>query len=245
MLLIVAGTFVATFVIVCMIAYVLLSRRSIDPHSRNERRSAAARLARRREAGVRPDGDIKLALHKAIRVIEWFQHGSSANQTPSPALPPSASDVPASRVKIVLLVCTILVLAIAAFFAVIAVFLRLGNRFVEPLIGYAFDLLLPYLLVPEGTLFLAGVVLLVGLPLSRRFRRPDWFCGGIVAIAVALATFWPMQYFAASVELGFREYNVFLHGLALFISLTVLTGGLEAIRRASNTPEDDSWEFLR
>jgi hypothetical protein len=248
MLLIVAGTFVATFLIVCVIAYVLLAGRRVDSktasHSRYEDRQPAARIVRRRTASARPDEDVKIALHKAIRIIQWFQHGSGAKQAPSTARPPSAHHVPASRVKVVLLVCAILVLAAAAFFAVIAVFLQLGNRFLEPVIGYAFDLLLPYLLVPEGTLFLAGAVLLLGLPLSRRFRRPDWFCGGVVAIAVALATFWPMQYFAASVELGFREYNVLLHGLALFISLTVFAGGLEAMRRASNTPEDDSWEFL-
>jgi hypothetical protein len=249
MLLIVAGTFVATFLIVCVIAYVLLSRRSVDPnrasHSRSEAGNVSARMSRRREAGARPDDDVKLALHKVTRIIEWFQHGSGANQAPSNALPPSAHGVPGSRVKVVLLVCAMLVLAVAAFYAVIAVFLQLGNWFLEPVIGYAFDLILPFLLVPEGTLFLAGVVLILGLPLSRRFRRPDRFCAGVVAIALALATFWPMQHVAASVELGFREYNVILHGLALFISLSLLTGGLEAIRRACNTPKDDSWEFLR
>jgi len=33
--------------------------------------------------------------------------------------------------------------------------------------------------------------------------------------------------------------------LALFISVCVVMGGMGYIRTADNTPEDDSWEFLR
>jgi hypothetical protein len=67
---------------------------------------------------------------------------------------------------------------------------------------------------------------------------------GVVLVAVAFATLWPLQFLAASFDLPFWEYNAFLHGLALFISLCLLSGGLETMRRASNTPAADSWEFL-
>jgi high-affinity Fe2+/Pb2+ permease len=63
-------------------------------------------------------------------------------------------------------------------------------------------------------------------------------------MALAVATFWPLQFVAGSLQLGHQEYNMFLHGLAFFISACLFTGGLEAMRRANNTPQADSWEFL-
>ena len=91
---------------------------------------------------------------------------------------------------------------------------------------------------------MAALIVVVALPLARGYRRPARFRAGVIAIALALATFWPLQYLAANLELGYREYNMFLHGLAFFISICLLTGGVEGIRRASNSPEDDSWEWL-
>ena len=90
---------------------------------------------------------------------------------------------------------------------------------------------------------LAAVILAIGLPLVRRFRRPERFRTGIVLTALAFATFWPLQYLAGSFDLPFWEYKAILHGLAFFTSVCLLSGGLETMRRASNTPHDDSWEF--
>jgi hypothetical protein len=92
---------------------------------------------------------------------------------------------------------------------------------------------------------LAVAILAIGLPLARRFRRPGRFRTGVVVLALAFATFWPLQYLAASFDLPFWEYEAVLHGLAFFISLCLFSGGLETMRRASNTPQDDSWEFWR
>ena len=103
---------------------------------------------------------------------------------------------------------------------------------------------IPLLLRPEGPVAVAALIVVVALPLARGYRRPARFRAGVIAIALALATFWPLQYLAANLELGYREYNLFLHGLAFFVSICVLTGGIEGIRRASNSPEDDSWEWL-
>ena len=103
---------------------------------------------------------------------------------------------------------------------------------------------MPLLLRPESPLAVAVLIVVVALPLAGGYRRPARFRAGVIAIALALATFWPLQYLAAHLELGYREYNIFLHGLAFFISICLLTGGVEGIRRASNSPKDDSWEWL-
>lgn len=100
-----------------------------------------------------------------------------------------------------------------------------------------------WLLRPDAMSLLGGALLL-GLPLARRFCRPQRFRIGIFVLAVAFMTFWPMQYAAAGVALPFWELNAALHLLGFFISGALLSGGLETIRRARNTPRDDSWEFL-
>jgi hypothetical protein len=110
----------------------------------------------------------------------------------------------------------------------------------EPVVGP----LIPLLFLPEVPVAVGALIVVVALPLARRYRTPARFRAGVIAIALALATFWPLQYLAAHLELGYREYNMFLHGLALFISICLLTGGIEGIRRASNSPADDSWEWL-
>ena len=46
------------------------------------------------------------------------------------------------------------------------------------------------------------------------------------------------------IELPFPEWSVAFHLPSGFISICLLTGGLEAIWTANNAPEGDSWEFL-
>ena len=104
--------------------------------------------------------------------------------------------------------------------------------------------LAPSLLSPAGLGILGLLILAIGLPRTRRFRRPTWFRGGVVALAAAFGTFWPLQFLAARAELPFPAWSVALHLLGAFISVCLLTGGLEAIRMANYTPEADSWEFL-
>jgi hypothetical protein len=103
----------------------------------------------------------------------------------------------------------------------------------------------PLIFRPEVPLVAGALVLAVALPRARRYRRPARFRTGIIAIALALATFWPLQYVAAALDLGYPEYNMVLHGLGFFVSICLLTGGIEGVRRANDSPGQDSWEFLR
>ena len=103
----------------------------------------------------------------------------------------------------------------------------------------------PSLITPAGLGILGLLILAIGLPRAGKRLRPARFRGGVVALAAAFGTFWPLQFLAARVELPFPEWSVALHLLSAFISICLLTGGLEAIRMTNNTPQGDSWEFLK
>jgi hypothetical protein len=222
-LLIVAGTFVATFLIVCATAYFLLRRRKF--HS---------------DDAARP-----LTIGEKIAfTAQWLRHLTGADAATPHAPPPNTGGSPGIGVK-VLLACVMIVVAVAVFLAVIAVALRLGNWVLEPAIGWVFQLIFPLLLTLEGSLIVAAGIIVLGLPLAKRFRRPERFRHGVLVLALAPATLWPLQYLAGSVDLGFREFTALLRVAGFFISATLFAAGLETMRRATNTPEDDSWEFLR
>ena len=97
--------------------------------------------------------------------------------------------------------------------------------------------LAPSLVTPAGLGILGLLILAIGLPRAGKCRRPGRCRGGVVALAAAVGTFWPLQFLAARVELPFPEWSVALHLLSAFVSICLLTGGLEAIRMANNTPE--------
>jgi len=65
----------------------------------------------------------------------------------------------------------------------------------------------------------------------------------VVLVAIALATFWPLQDVAGRLNFQFWDWETALHGAVGFLSMCLLSGGLEMMRRANNTPVDDSWEF--
>jgi hypothetical protein len=113
-----------------------------------------------------------------------------------------------------------------------------------PLLDPVASWLAPLLLSPTGLMILGLIILAVGLPRAGRFRRPGRFRGGIIALALAFTTFWPLQFLVSRIEVPFWEFKMALHLFGGFISICMLTGGLEAIRMANNTPRDDSWEFL-
>ena len=199
------------------------------------------------------DDDVRqLALQgKRVRAIQLLRErtGADFNQANAAvnALLPKAHRGPARGMPLWLLgailfavvLTTIIVLVFAVNHLVPLVF-----RPVAVLLEPVTRPVIPLLLLPEVPLVVGAVIVVVTLPRARRYRRPARFRAGIIAIALALATFWPLQYLAANLELGYREYNMFLHGLAFFVSICLLTGGIEGIRRANNSPEDDSWEFL-
>ena len=97
----------------------------------------------------------------------------------------------------------------------------------------------PVLLTAVGV-----VILAFGLPRAPRFPRPSRFRNGTIAVAAALMTFWPLQYLATRIAAAAPDFQLVFHGLGAFVSVCLLTGGMESMRMAKNTPRDDSWEFL-
>ena len=97
---------------------------------------------------------------------------------------------------------------------------------------------------PELWTAAGALVAIIGFPFANRFRRPTRFRSGVLAIAVGLIAFWPLQGLVGLYEFPYWEYAAFVHGVAAFVSLCLVSGGLEAIRRSSDTPEQDTWEFL-
>jgi hypothetical protein len=159
------------------------------------------------------------------------------------ASPPPRSGPPGAGVR-VLLAIAFLAVVVGVTWAVIAGALQVLAWLEKPVLDPIFNVLARLFLHPVGAEVLAGVVLVIGLRLAPRFRRPDRFRTGVGLIALALATFWPFQYAVSRFDLPFWEYEAFLHGIAFFVSACLFTGGFESIRRATNTPRDDSWEFL-
>jgi hypothetical protein len=221
MTLLVAGAFVGTFLVVCLIASLLLSKRGADPKPAATRRQAGATGARI-GYGPRPAAD-------APTTRRGRAHFLGAGRMTLGALPVLAALV--VTLSVVLGVIYGLVTAISHLDMLVFLFRGV------PAVPGRFQWAIPPVL--------AAAILAIGLPLARRFRRPERFRTGVVLVALGVATFWPMQYLAASFDLPFWEYEAVLHGLAFFISMCLLSGGLETMRRASNTAHDDSWEFWR
>ena len=195
------------------------------------------------------DDDVRqLALQgKTVRAIQLLRErtGADFNQAHAAvnALLPSAHRLRAAGgggVSWLLIGAVILAVAMATLVAIVAAIGQIEAWFLQP-VSWA---LLTLLVRPVTSLLLAGAILVFGLRLARRFRQPSRFRWGVIAVALAVSTFWPLQFVASSLQLGHTEYNMFLHGLAFFISACLFTGGLEAMRRANNTPQADSWEFL-
>lgn len=220
MTLLLAGTFLGTFLVVCVLAYLLFSKRDTDPKRAPTRRWAGATPARV-GYGPRPAADV-----------------SDNTKKPGPR-PPGAGRMTCLGVLPALVVTLGVVLGVI--YGAVTAINHLDRLFFlfrgVPAVPLRFHWAIPQVL--------AAATLAIGLPLVRRFRRPERFRTGVVLTALAFATFWPLQYLAGRFDLPFWEYEALLHGLALLISVCLLSGGLETMRRASNTPHDDSWEFWR
>jgi hypothetical protein len=88
-------------------------------------------------------------------------------------------------------------------------------------------------------LVIAALVVFI-LPEARTFHDPEWFRTGVLMIAGSVASFWPVQVWIAGLELGFREYNIILHGLTMFFWACMFMGGFQFVGAASNSPAADS-----
>lgn len=94
----------------------------------------------------------------------------------------------------------------------------------------------PLWVLPLG---ITALVLFI-LPEARTFHDPEWFCIGVLMIAGSVASFWPVQVWIAGLELGFREYNIVLHGLTMFFWACMFMGGCQFVGAASNSPTANS-----
>jgi hypothetical protein len=146
------------------------------------------------------------------------------------------------RASIVTVLLTVASAGVLSFVLIIAA-ARLSISLFEPLLARAAAQFWAVFFRPYGAFVLGFVVLVAGLPLSKRFRRPSRF-RAVVLVATALATFWPLQYAAGLFDFRFSEWEAILHVGAFLFSVSLLGAGLETMRRANNTQVDDSWEFL-
>jgi hypothetical protein len=81
---------------------------------------------------------------------------------------------------------------------------------------------LPSWVLPAVTLVLALFV----LPEASTFDDPGEFRVGVVMVATAIASFWPLQAWVAHLELGFWEYTIALHVAALLLSACLFLSGV-------------------
>ena len=167
-------------------------------------------------------------------LVYWLLASREAPVTAEPALTPT---------RRIARTIGLIVVGTGITLACIALILQGAKWTLFPVMDALAPILLDIFLRPGGAALLALVVILAGIPLSRRVRRRDRFRAGIALIALALVTFWPMQYLAASRTMPFPEFTAGLHWGAFFISLTLFAAGLETLRRSWNTPKDDASEL--
>ena len=174
----------------------------------------------------------------AVCAVAWVmlaRRGRSESVPPGPRQP---SKIAVAAVLVTMTVVTLL--AVAAF---AKVSLWILDPVLDPVARVVAGWFFVIFLRPQGAALLGVLALVAGLPFAKRFRRPSRFKTGVVLVALALGTFWPLQYLASRFAFPFWEWKAALHILAVFLSITLLSAGLEAMRRANNTAEDDSWEF--
>jgi predicted permease len=225
-------TFVATFVAVCAVGYLLFANREgrsvspVRPPRPSEEREYRAAIEQ-----------------KILHTIAWLHRLTGAPPTRF-AIPLREDAAPGFSEK-VLIGAVLVAIGGGVVLAMIAFGLQLLGWLEGPILRRFFSLLFQVSIRPSGAAALALAVLVAGLPLAKRFRRPERSRTGVVLIALSLATFWPLQNVTAGFDVPFSEYRVFLRGVGAFVSVCLFTGGFECIRRALNTPGDDSWEFMR
>lgn len=100
----------------------------------------------------------------------------------------------------------------------------------------------PYLL-PVVLTVLALVVLWFGLPRASRYRRPGRWRAGVIMTALGLVDVWLLPA-GVLMFVDNTEIDGLLFILALVCGAGVLGGGLQALSKADNTPNDDHWDSI-
>lgn len=228
------ATFLAVFVSICAVGLFLIAR--------SEGRNTPLMRAPRTPEERKQQNELE---QKMLHTIAWMRRlrGAPSAQFAVPLRP----DINVPWGEKLLLGCILGGIAIAITWAMIAGGLLVLDWIEEPLLDPIVSVFFRIFTLPYGALALAVAVLAAGLPFAKRFGRPDRFRTGILLLSMTIGTFWPLQVVAASFDLPdvFRDIRWIPHAVALFISGCLLSAGFECIRRATNTPEDDSWEFMR
>jgi hypothetical protein len=99
-------------------------------------------------------------------------------------------------------------------------------------------LLLPWSLLLWLLPLVALALLVFGLPEAHTFRHPDFFRIGIIATALGLVSFLLLPWYLASIAI--KELEVPLLILGLFISATLVAGGLRFIGMADKKDFTDN-----
>jgi hypothetical protein len=249
MTLLVAGTFVCTFLVVCVIAYFLLAERGADSKSAPTRRGEGAEPARIGEDGRRPAADVgdnarEPGAHSPgggrltpLGVSSTTRINDDARQTLRDGSvlayrlfqwfrdgpPDRAVEPPVMRGPMtawtVAAAVAVLGVAVLVFLGVIAVGLKVFEYSVEPLLERATGPLFLLLFVPGVLPALALTVLAIGLPLSQKFRPRGRFITGLCAVAFGFVSLWQVPRLMAA--LPTPESRVQLEAPLLIVGLVV------------------------
>ena len=230
----VVGTFVITFLVVAAIGYFFLLQEDGSPPEPSTFGSPG-----QPRASQVADPELR---DKMVHTINWLRRILGEGPLPANLRPLTDRPAPGVGVKLLLAV-VLLVVSIGTVLGLTALMLQLAKWTLFPVIDALVPVFWSIFVREGGATFLAVVVFVLGVRLSRLVRRPSRFRAGAGLIALALLTFWPLQRGAAMIEARFWEVNAIAHGLAFFASLTLMAAGLETMRRAFNTQEQDSWEI--
>jgi hypothetical protein len=207
MTLLLAGTFLGTFVVVSAIAYFLLRERAADSKSVAARHGAHDAQPSAGGQTMR-DGSVL-----AYRVLQWFRD-RPADEAPEP--PAMRGPMTAWTVAAAVLV---IIIAVLIFLGVIALGLKVFEYGVEPVFKRALGPLLLLLFVPGVLPAVAVAVLAIGLPLSQRFRPQGRFIAGVCAVAFGFMSLW--QFPRLMGALPTPESRVQLEAPLLIVGLVV------------------------
>jgi hypothetical protein len=150
----------------------------------------------------------------AYRLLQWFRAGPPDRD----AIEPPVMRGPTTLWTVVAAVAVIGV-GLLVFFGVIAVGLKVFEYGVEPIVDAVSRPLFLALFIPGVLPALALAVLMIGLPLSRKFRPRGLFVTGVSAVALGFVCLWQLPKLMAA--LPTPEARVDLEGPLLIVGLII------------------------
>lgn len=89
----------------------------------------------------------------------------------------------------------------------------------------------------------AAAIVKVGWPRAERYRNPRRFRAGLITLASGLVALWLLPVCVA-LTVETMELRGILYMLSLVVAGALANGGVEDMRRANQTPTQNSWEKL-